>query len=172
MRTLATALAVGLTALAFSAMSDDDSFFQKAGQAGLAEVEAGRVAALKGTSNEVREFGAMMVEQHGAANRKLAAIARAKGVALPTAPSPAQTDALKRLQAKDGAGFDQDYLAAQVRAHEEAVALLKSEIVSGQDATMKAFARELLPQVESHLQMAYHLTGRDEQAAAVPQPEQ
>jgi putative membrane protein len=169
MRTLATVLAVSLTALTFAAASGDETFFEKAGQAGLAEVQAGRIAESKGTSAEVREFGALMAEHHGEANEKLAALAKAKGVTLPAAPSQGQMDAMKALQTRDGARFDQAYLAEQVKAHEEAVQLLKSEIASGQDADTRAFARELLPTVESHLRMAYQLSGQEEKA--VPPPE-
>ncbi|HEX9706109.1 MAG TPA: DUF4142 domain-containing protein [Steroidobacteraceae bacterium] len=37
----------------------------------------------------LRKFGAMMVEDHGASNKKLAALARSKGITLPTAPNDA-----------------------------------------------------------------------------------
>ena len=117
----------------------------------------------------MREFGAMMVEHHGEANRKLAKLAQAKGVTLPAAPSESQTEAMKALQAKEGARFDQAYLAEQVKAHEEAVQLLKGQIESGQDADAKAFASELLPTVESHLRKAYQLTGQKDKTAPVPE---
>jgi putative membrane protein len=169
MRTLATILAVGLTALTFAATSGDESFYEKVGEAGLAEVQAGKMAEAKGSTAEVREFGALMVEHHGEANQKLAKLAQAKGMTLPAAPSESQTEAMKDLQAKEGARFDQAYLAEQVKAHEEAVQLLKGQIASGEDADAKAFASELLPTVESHLRMAYQLTGKEEKV--VPPPE-
>jgi putative membrane protein len=162
MRTLATVLAVSLTALTFVATSDDEDFYEKVGEAGLAEVQAGKMAEARGASAEVREFGAMMVEHHGEANQKLAKLAQAKGVTLPAAPSESQTEAMNALQAKEGARFDQAYLAEQVKAHEEAVQLLKGQIKSGEDGEAKAFARELLPKVESHLRLVYQLTGKEE----------
>ena len=115
----------------------------------------------------MREFGAMMVDQHGATNQKLADLAKAKGIELPTTPSKAQLDSIKALQSKKGARFDQEYLAEQIKAHEQTVQLLKSEIASGQDPNAKAFAREILPTVESHLRKAYQLAGKDEMAEAL-----
>ncbi len=168
MKTLSTVLIVGMTAIATAASATANSFFEIAAQGGKAEVEAGQLAESKGTSAEVREFGAMMVEHHGAANRKLEDLAKAKGITLPTTPSKAQLDSIKALQSKKGARFDQDYLAEQIKAHEETVQLLKSEIAAGQDADAKAFAREMLPTVESHLRKAYHLAGKDEIADAMP----
>jgi putative membrane protein len=169
MRTLATVLSLGLTALTFAATSGDETFYQKVGEAGLAEVQAGKMAEANGASQEVREFGALMVEHHGEANRKLAKLAQAKGMTLPAAPSESQMKAMQALQAKEGTRFDQAYLAEQVKAHEEAVQLLKGQIASGEDAEAKAFASELLPKVESHLRTAYQLSGQEEKV--VPPPE-
>ena len=75
----------------------------------------------------------MMAEQHGQALDKIKSVAKSKNVTLPTAPSKAQMDTYKALQAKEGARFDAEYVAAMVKAHEETVSLLKSEIASGQD---------------------------------------
>ncbi len=168
MKTQSTFLVAGFAALAFAAHAAEGDFFQKLAQGGKAEVAAGQLAENKGTSAEVSEYGAMMVDQHGATNQKLADLAKAKGIELPATPSKAQLDSFKALQAKKGARFDQEYLAEQIKAHEETVQLLKSEIASGQDPDAKAFAREILPTVESHLRKAYHLAGKDEMAEAVP----
>ncbi len=166
MKTIATVLAVGLTAAALSAMSDDDAFLETLAQAGMAEVEAGKIAERQGISAEIREYGAMMVEHHGEANKKLAELAKSKGVALPATAGEDNLASIEALQSQEGARFDQAYVASQVKAHEEAAQLLKSEIANGQDPDAKAFAQELLPTVESHLKAAYHLAGQDERAAA------
>ena len=102
----------------------------------------------------------MMAKDHGAAHEKLESLAKAKGVTLPSAPDSAQATELKTLQTRDGAEFDEGYLASQVKAHEEAVQLLKSEIASGTDADTKALAQELLPTVEGHLRQVYRLSGQ------------
>jgi putative membrane protein len=167
MKTLATAVLVGLTAVAFAALSDDNAFFEKLAQAGMAEVDAGKLAENKGVSAEVREYGAMMVKHHGAANQKLEKLAITKGVTLPATAGEENLAAMKSLQSKDGARFDQAYVASQVKAHEEAVQLLRMEIAASQDADTKAFAEALLPTVESHLKAAYHLAGQDDRAAAL-----
>jgi putative membrane protein len=39
----------------------------------------------------------------------------------------------------------------QVKAHEETVALFQNEIAAGQDPDAKAFAKETLPTIRSHL---------------------
>ena len=167
MNTVATVVLVSLTAVAFSALSDEDAFFEKLAQAGMAEVAAGKIAENKGVSAEVREYGAMMARDHAAANQKLEKLAITKGVMLPATAGEENLAAMKALQSMEGARFDPAYVASQIKAHEEAVQLLKMEIAASQDADTKAFAEQLLPTVESHLKEAYHLAGKDKEIAAM-----
>jgi putative membrane protein len=170
MNKLATFLALSLTLLAFASFSADKSaFIEKASRGGIAEVEASQLAANKATNAGVRDFALMLVKDHSAANKKLAAIAKSKGMEKPITVSDDQKATLKALQAAEGARFDQAYMAQMVKSHEESVQLLKSEIASGQDPTTKAYAQEVLPTVESHLRKAYELTGHENKAATMPQ---
>ncbi len=61
-----------------------------------------------------QKFGLMMAKDHGAANQKIATIAKAKGLALPTTFSEEKTEMLNRLRSQEGARFDQEYLAHMV----------------------------------------------------------
>jgi len=171
MRSIAAFLALGLTLLAFSALSQDASFVEKAAQGGMAEVEASELAANRATSDAVRNFGTMLVEDHGAANVQLAEIAKSNGMPLPDTMGESHQEILKTLQAVEGPRFDQAYLAQMVKSHEESVQLLRSEIASGQNADLKAYATDVLPIVEKHLREAYRLTGRPASSAASPEPE-
>lgn len=160
MKSLVSLFAALLTLAAASAFSADESFYETLAQAGMAEVMAGKLAANKGTTDAVRDFGMMMMKDHGAANQKLADLAKSKDIKLPATAGEAHLAAYKSLQSKDGARFDPAYIAGQVKGHEEAVQLLKSEIESGQDPDAKKLAQELLPTVEGHLKEAYRLAGK------------
>lgn len=81
------AVICSLPLMALSKDNPDESFFKNATQAGIAEVEAGKMAETQCTSAAVKEFAAMMVKDHSAANAKLQKIAMSKGVELPTEPS-------------------------------------------------------------------------------------
>ena len=124
----ASILAVTLTLVAFAALPDDSTFLKTLAEGGRVEVEAGELAANKGVSNDVRKFGLMMAKDHGAANQKIATVAKAKGLALPTAFSAEKTEMLNRLRKQEGVRFDQEYLAHMVAGHEKTLELLKSEI--------------------------------------------
>jgi putative membrane protein len=169
MKFFASILIASVSAIAFAqAPATTHGILDKLAQGSMAEVESGQLAENKGTSDDVKEFGAMMAEQHGQALDKIKSVAKSKNVTLPTAPSKAQMDTYKALQAREGARFDAEYVAAMVKAHEETVSLLKSEIASGQDPATKALAQELLPTVQNHLNEAYKLAGKDDMSATKP----
>jgi putative membrane protein len=145
------------TALAAESSSPDQAFYAKVAVAGLAEVEAGKLAQRKGASRGVREFGSMMVADHSLANTKLKSLAARKNVKLPAEPDAEHQKAQSELETANGAAFDAAYIKNQIAAHEAAEALLKKEIESGKDADAKAFAQELLPTVSEHLKTAREL---------------
>jgi putative membrane protein len=168
MRLHASLLAMCLSLFIGPALADDATLLKTLAEGGRAEVEAGKLAADKGVSAGVRDFGVMMTKDHGAANKKVADLAKAKGVALPTELGQEKKEGLTKLRQTEGAGFDQEYMKQQVAAHEKTVKLLRAEIESGTSADTKALARELLPTVESHLKEAYRLTGQSDKATNLP----
>lgn len=151
MKTLLALLMVGLPFTSFAASNPDESFFKDAAQAGMAEVAAGRTAQEKGSSQAVKDFGAMMVKDHTAANAKLKKVAANKGVNLPDSPSIMQKAMNKKTDLHSGDSFDKDYIQGQIKAHKDTIELLQKEIESGKDPDGKAFATETLPKVKAHL---------------------
>jgi putative membrane protein len=152
MNKLLVSILFSLPAVTLAASNPDESFFKDAAQAGMAEVAAGHMAESKGTSQAVKEFGAMMVKDHSAANAKLKKIAATKGVDLPDSPSLMEKAMNKKTDMKSGDSFDNDYIKGQIKAHKDTIDLLQKEIDSGQDPDAKAFATSTLPKVKAHLE--------------------
>lgn len=129
----------------------DSAFANKAAISGMAEVALGTMAAAKGTNSQVKEFGNMMVTDHGKANAELTSIAQKKGLTLPTgldAEHQAKSDSLSRLS---GADFDRAYVKVMIEGHNKTLALMKAEANGGQDADLKGFAAKTSPVVQHHL---------------------
>ena len=59
-----------------------------------------------------------------------------------------------------GAAFDRGFIEAQVKAHQEAVALFEKQANGGSDADLKAFAQKQLPGLRNHLKQAQDLQGK------------
>jgi putative membrane protein len=145
------ALMLSLPMVAFAQSNPDASFYKHAAEGGIAEVDAGRLAQDKGNSQQVKDFGAMMVKDHTAANEKLQALAASKNITLPTSASVGQMAAKAKLDVLSGDTFDKSYVKGQISAHRQTVALFRKEISSGQDDDAKAFATATLPTVRAHL---------------------
>lgn len=142
-----------LIAAPLCAMADspDSSFYKKAAEAGNEEVELGKLASEKGTSAGVKEFGAMMVKDHGMAGEKLKAIATTKSVDLPTGAGMGGMATKAKLEVLSGETFDKSYIKGQLKAHHDTMELFNTEIASGQDTEAKAFAKSTLPTVKAHI---------------------
>jgi putative membrane protein len=135
----------------FAADNPDASFYKKAAEGGLAEVELGKLVQDKSPSQSVKEFGAMMIKDHSAANEKLKAIAEAKGIKLPTSPSVGQMATKTKLEVLSGKTFDKSYIKGMVADHKEDIKEFQKEASSGQDAEAKAYAAATLPTLKAHL---------------------
>jgi putative membrane protein len=151
MKRMIAALMIAAPLAAFAASNPDAAFYKHAAEAGIAEVEAGKLAQDKGGSQKVKDFGAMMVTDHSAANDKLKALASSKDITLPSSSSVGQMANKAKLDVLSGDTFDKSYIKGQLKAHREAVALFKKESTTGQDAEAKAFATATLPTLHAHL---------------------
>ena len=151
MKYLLVGVAMALPLIASGADNPDAAFYKNAAEGGMAEVELGNLAQNKNASSTVKDYGAMMVSDHSAANDKLKSLASAKGLKLPTSPSVTQMATKAKLEVLSGQTFDNSFIRAMVKDHEEAVALFKRESADGQDPDAKAFARTTLPTLQAHL---------------------
>jgi putative membrane protein len=59
-----------------------------------------------------------------------------------------------------GAAFDRGFIEAQVKAHQEAIALFEKQSNSGNDGDLKAFAQKQLPALRNHLKQAQDLQAK------------
>lgn len=132
----------------------DRDFMMKAAIGGMEEVQLGRMAAQKGASNDVKQFGQRMVDDHSRANTELMSLASQKNVTLPTALDQQHQDDVDRLTKLSGAAFDREYMTMMVKDHIEDVAEFQREAASGSDADLKAWAGRTVPTLQQHSQMA------------------
>src|SRR5918912_462501 len=85
-----------------SSGGDSRKFMTAAAQGGLAEVQLGRLAAERGGSEAVKQFGQHMVMDHSKANQELMQLAQRKGITLPTEVSSEQKSEADKLSKLSG----------------------------------------------------------------------
>ncbi len=129
------------------------TFADAAGASDAFEVAAGKLAAQKATAPGLKDFGAMMVTAHTESTAKLkAAGAKAEPAIVPSAKLSAEQEAnLATLRDTTGADFDTAYKAQQVVAHEKTLAAVQDYAKNGTVPQLKAFAAEIAPVVQRHL---------------------
>jgi len=138
--------------------AQDAAFLQQAQLSGLTEIDAGQVAIRNSGDPAVEEFGRWMLTDHGALGNTLAALAQRLGITLPTALDPQHQSELNDLSSRTGRNFDQSYTPAQVKDHQDAIALFQQEVSAGQNSVVVAFAQQALPLLQAHLQQAQILS--------------
>lgn len=154
--TLATDTATP-TETAAPAITMAQPFVDAASASDAYEIEAGRLAQTMGTSQKVKDFGAMMVKDHTTSTTNLkAAAAQAAGVTVNAQMTALQQNDLDTLR-NAGATFDTVYAQQQVAAHEQALSLLRDYAASGDSAPLKTFASNTVTVVEGHLAKAREL---------------
>lgn len=148
--------------------SQDSNFLMDAAMGGMMEVELGRVAAQKGVSDAVKQFGQKMVDDHSAANTELTSIASGKGITLPATLDEKHQAHVTKLSAMSGAEFDRAYGKMMLSDHTKDVAEFEKQSTKGTDPDLKAFAGKTLPTLQEHLQMARGLPGAAPATTAKP----
>ena len=138
---------------AFASMSSDKTFVTKAAEGGMTEVDAGKMAQEKGSSQDVKDFGAMMVKDHTANNADLEALAKAKGMMVPSTLDSMHQKEIDKLSKLSGADFDKAYIDAMVKGHTKMLKLMKGE-ESSSDSDFKDFAMKTADTVQMHLSKA------------------
>src|SRR5687767_3460523 len=136
---------------AASTVSEEDSKFAvEAASGGMMEVQLGELAQQKASSQQVKDFGAMMVRDHSKANEELKSIALNKNITLPPAPGEDHMDHIKNLSEKSGKEFDKDYMKMMVKDHEDDIDKFEKCSKDAKDAELKAFAEKALPTLREH----------------------
>lgn len=131
----------------------DKTFLRKAAEGGLAEVQFGQLAAQKGASDDVRNFGQKMVEDHTKLNEKMAPIADSMGVMVPKHLNKEDQAEYDKLSSLSGDAFDKEYITAMVKDHHADLREFRTEANSTTDPTLKQAVTDGANVIHDHMVM-------------------
>jgi putative membrane protein len=132
----------------------DRLFIERATMGALADVELGRLAQIRASREEVRQFGMRMVEDHSRAAVELRQLAQIKGIGVPAAPDALHAREIQRLGKLSGPQFDRQYMAHMLSDHRKDVLEFKRASTAAKDSDVRAFAGKALLTLEEHLKLA------------------
>lgn len=147
--------AAGTSGSATALDMGERNFVQDQLKDGSREVELGQLAEKRAASPDVKEFAAMMVQDHTRAGNKLKDVAKKENVELEKDDDA--RDNYERLSKLSGGDFDKEYIDLMVKDHKDAVDALQDQANNADHADVKTWAAETLPRVKHHLEVAQQI---------------
>lgn len=129
-------------------------FATKAANAGMKEIELGKMAQEYAVRQDVKDFGTTMVADHTKTSEELKSIAHNKNITLPVmVPDNVRADIDKMKNKNLGKEIDKAYVNEMVKDHKDAVKLFEDASKNATDADLKNFAIRTLPALQHHYDM-------------------
>ena len=141
---------------------DDPTIVAIFDAANSADIETGQLAAERGSTKAVREFGAMLVRDHKAVRQQGRDLAQRLGVT-PTPPADdpsakAHADAMATLRSKQGAEFDRSFLDHEVQFHQSVLDAVRGTFLPAiQNQELRDLVVKVAPAFQAHRDMAASL---------------
>jgi len=136
------------------------------------DIETGALAEKKGTTKEIREFGAMLVHDHTMVRQQGRDLAKKLGVH-PTPPKDFamvkdHEQAMKTLRAAKGKEFDRAFLQNEVAFHKAVIDAVTTTLLPAlQNAEARALVTKVAPAFKAHQDAAQNLLDKQPKVAAV-----
>ena len=145
-----TTLAVG--AQGESASAFELSYLYQATEGQQAEVALGQMAVQKASSNEVKQYGARMMQDHLRASEELAKLTIQEGIRETGELSMPHQRIQRMLSQLSGKEFDKAYMAFMVRDHRKVISDWEQRAPTLADHRVKHWIAGLLPVLKDHLE--------------------
>jgi putative membrane protein len=149
-----------------SARMMDKAFVRTALEGGMAEIQLGQLAAQKGNSDDVKQFGQKMVDDHTKLGEQLKPIAEQMGVNPPTSLSSKDKATMAKLQALNGDAFDKAYIKDMVKDHTKDDKDFKQEANRTTDPQLKQCVTQGAQVISEHLQMIKQIAQKNNVSAS------
>ncbi len=130
----------------------EKTFIKKAAQGGMTEVALGKLAAEKGGSDAVKDFGNQMVKDHTEISDNLKEVAAKLNVTVPTELNAKHQAMVDKFSKLSGAEFDNAYVPAMVKDHKEDISEFEHADHTVKNADLKKFIEDSTSVMKDHLQ--------------------
>lgn len=136
---------------------DDKKFLKDAAMGSMTETQIGKLAAEKGSSDNVKQFGQKLASDHAKAAEELKQVAAKENVQIPESLDSKHQSKVDKLSKLSGPQFDKAFVKDQMKDHEKDVDNYKAEAQYGTNPDVKMVAAKQLPTLQQHLDEAKNL---------------
>ena len=138
----------------------DSEFLRRAHAVTTAQLKLSELARVQGVDSEVRNLAERMLGDNNRNYDQLLALAKAKGVDLPTALEGSYQLQLDDLKNKTGTDFDRAFVDASRSNHAAMLGLFQTTARTANDPEIRKFAAERASSVQAYLDRAEQLQRR------------
>lgn len=136
----------------------DQQFVDFAAQTDMVEANLGQLAENVSSSQDVKDYGQMLVTDHTDDFSQLHTAAQQANLTVPDAIDAKENKAMiAPFQKLKGAAFDHRYIREMIAGHTKAIAVYKKEAADAENPAVKSYAEQALPVLEKHLAHAKDL---------------
>lgn len=154
----------GHQAVSLSALDKD--YLKATAQSNLEEVQFETVVLTHASSDQDKQFGRHMRQDHAKANAKLKVVSARTGFQPPKDVSEDQKHIMKRLAQFHGGAFDAAYKQEMIRDHTSDIAETQRELSLGVNPQVIALAQKNLSLLQMHLKMSQALPSGSEKTGS------
>ena len=133
------------------AKAKDAEFLVNAASINMEEIQLGELAQQQAATQEIRDLGKMMVDDHKKCLSETQALAASKSITLPSSLTKEGQDDYDKLMKETGTDFDKKYANMMVDGHKDAISKFEKASTDAQDGDIRNFASKTLPQLRAHL---------------------
>ena len=135
----------------------DQAFLDAAAQTDMTEAHVGQMAQDQGNAQSVKDFGQMLVTDHTSDYNQVTALGTKVNATIPKGLDAAHDKMIAPMNKLKGAAFDQKFIHDMIAGHEKAIMQYKKAAADSQNADVKAYAAQVLPTLQKHLDAAKDL---------------
>lgn len=131
-----------------------ENFVKKAAYSNLYEIQLGDSASKKASSQQVREYAKLLVNDHSDALQKLKLAVGDLGIKLPDTLDKKYTAIISNLSKKDSTSFDKEYIKQMIKDHKNDISEFKMAEKHLPPGALKTWVTTTLPVLRQHLTKA------------------
>ena len=146
----------------------DAAAMKQLAQANLNEIDAGKTAASKAQSPQVKQFAQKMVDDHTQMLADLKTLAQKKSVSLPESVNLKDKAQMEMMKRASGADFDKKYMDRMVKDHQKDLNDVQALAGKAKDPEFKAAVQKASSKISEHLQMAQRIASASGAGSTAP----